>query len=67
MLGTIFGKLYDTILEKIISRWVELKGVRVRGQAGFGEGRSTLVHILTLHTLIEQKNICRSMSPLLLC
>ena len=55
MLGTIFGKLYGSDLEKIINRWAELKGVRPRGQASFREGRSTLDHILTLRTLIEKE------------
>ena len=55
MLGTIFGNLYGSVLEKIISRWAELKGVRARGQAYFREGRSTLDHILTLRTLIEKE------------
>ena len=54
MLGTIFGKLYGYVLEKIISLWEKLKGVRARGEAGFREGRSTLDHILTLCTSIEQ-------------
>ena len=67
MLGTIFGKLYGFVLEKVISQWAKLKGVRVRGQVGFREGRYTLDHILTLYTLIIIKDICRSMSPFLPC
>ena len=37
MHGIIFGKLYFVILEKIISQWAELKGIRVRGQTCFKE------------------------------
>ena len=55
MLRTIFGKLYGFILEKTISQWANLKGVRARGQVGFREGRFTLDHILTQRTLIEQE------------
>ena len=55
MLGTIFGKLYGSILEKIFSWWAELKGVKARGQTCFWEGRSTLDHILILRVLVEQE------------
>ena len=55
MLGKIFGNLFDFILEKIISRWVELQGVNARGQIGFRVGRSTLDDILTLCTLIKEE------------
>lgn len=50
-----FGKIYGFVLEKIISGWVELKGVRARGLVGFKEDRFTLDDIFTLHTLIEQE------------
>ena len=48
MPGTIFGKLYGFVLEKITSRWAE-------GQACLRVGRFILDHILTLCTLIEQE------------
>jgi hypothetical protein len=53
-IGTIVDKLCGFILEQMIIRWVELKGVRVNGQACSREARSTLDHILTVHSLIEQ-------------
>ena len=57
MLGTIFGKIYGIVLEKTISRWGKFKGVRVRGQVGFKEDRSTLDHILSPSTLMEQDKL----------
>ena len=67
MLGTIFAKLYGFILEIIMIRWAELKGVRARGQESFSEGRSTMHHILTLHTLIKHKYLKVNVSiPILL-
>jgi hypothetical protein len=54
MLGIIFGKLYGCTLEKIISRWVELKGDKVRGQACFKEGIFSVDHILTLCLLLNK-------------
>lgn len=55
ILGTIFGQLYGSILEISISWWRELKSVRARRQEESEEGRSTLDHVFTLHTLIEQE------------
>ena len=55
ILGTIFGKLCGFVLEKIIRWWAELKGVRATWQACFRKGKSTLDHILTSRTLIEQE------------
>ena len=40
---------------QLISRWVESKKVSARGQERLREGRSTLVHILTLRALIKQE------------
>ena len=55
MLGTIFGKLFGSILENIFSSWADLKRIKARGQAYFWEGRSTLDHNLILCVLVEQE------------
>ena len=55
MLGTIFGKLYGFVLEKMIFWWAKLKGIRANGQVGFREGRHVLDQIFTLRTLMEQE------------
>ena len=55
MLGTLFGKLYGSTSQKIISRWAKIKVVKVRGRASFREGGSNVDHILALGTLIEQE------------
>ena len=44
-----------------------IEGVIARGHTSFKEGTSTLDHILTLSTLIEQVNFGMSMSLLLFC
>ena len=62
MLGIIFGKFYGFVMEKIINQRVIFLWVRERGHVGFREGKSTVDHILTLRTLIEQEVFGRVMS-----
>lgn len=61
MLGSInLWQVFWLRYRKVKNRWAELKAVRVRGQASFKEGGSTLDHILTLCTLVKQEIIaCR--------
>ena len=53
MVGIILGKLYGVFYRKK-KQFVELEGIKARGQPTFSEHRSTLDHILTLRTLFEQ-------------
>ena len=56
MLGAIFSKFYGYFYSnnnKLVDGR-KLKGIKARGQECFGEGRSSVDHILTLHTLIKQ-------------
>ena len=46
--------MYASILEQRLSGWPEEEGVRAKGNAGFRKGFSTLDHILTLRTIIEE-------------
>lgn len=55
IIGKIFDKFCDFVLEKIIRRWVELKGVEVREQVSFKEGESTLDHTLIVLTFMNKK------------
>jgi hypothetical protein len=41
MLRMIFGKLYGYVLGIILSRWMEFKGAKARGQASF---RGSKIH-----------------------
>ena len=54
MVGHTLARLYASILEQRLSGWAEEEGVRAKGQAGFRKGFSTLDHILTLRTIIEE-------------
>ena len=54
MVGHTLARLYASILEQKLSGWAEEEGVRAKGQAGFRKGFSTLDHILTLRTIIEE-------------
>ena len=54
MIGHYFTKLYGLILESELSIWAKQNGCRSVRQAGFWKGFTTLDHILTLRTLIEE-------------
>ena len=54
MIGHTLAKLYASILEQQLSRWAEKSCKRAPGQAGFRKGFSTLDHIFTLRTIIEE-------------
>ena len=42
-----------TMFIMIINGWMELKGIKARGQASLMESKFSLDHILTLCTLIK--------------
>ena len=48
MIGHYLAKLYGSILESELSRWVEQNGCHSAGQAGFRKWFTNLDHILTL-------------------
>lgn len=54
MIGHTLAKIYGSILEHRISTWAAMHGKRSQGQAGFRRGYTTLDHILTLRTIIEE-------------
>ena len=54
MIGHTLAKLYASILEQQLSRWVEKSGKRASGQAGFRKVFSTLDRIITLRAIIEE-------------
>lgn len=54
MIGHCLAKIYGSILEHELSSWTEKQRLRAQGQAGFRRGHTTLDHILTLRTIIEE-------------
>ena len=44
MINPFFAKLFDSMVENIISKWAEVKEKRARGQAGFRPKHSTVDH-----------------------
>ena len=54
MIGHTFAKLYATSLNAMLSRELDRKGCRARGQAGFRANYLTMDHIFTLLTIIEE-------------
>ena len=57
MISPLLSKLYGIILEKKISRWLESKGKRAKGQVGFRRPHSTTDHLVTLRIIVEE---CRN-------
>jgi hypothetical protein len=54
MVGHTFSKIYATILHLKLSRELERRQLRARGQAGFRHEHQTIDHILTLGAIIEE-------------
>jgi hypothetical protein len=57
MVGHTFSKLYATVLHMKLSRELERRLLRARGQAGFHSTHQTIDHILTLWAIIEEAHI----------
>ena len=55
MVGHTFSKLYATILHMKLSRELERRLLRSRGQARFHSTHQTIDHILTLRAIIEEE------------
>lgn len=54
MIGHMFAKLYATALNAMLSRELDRRGCRARGQAGFRANYQTMDHIFTLRAIIEE-------------
>lgn len=54
MVNPLFGKLFGSMIEHIISKWAEKEGKRARGQVGFQPKHSTINHCITLRHFIEK-------------
>jgi hypothetical protein len=54
MINPLFAKLFGSMLEKKISKWVEERDKRTKGQAGFRPKHSTVDHYITLRHIIEK-------------
>ena len=52
---SISSKLYTFILNKRLSKWIELNGVIGEFQAGFRKKYSTIDHIFTLSALVQKQ------------
>jgi hypothetical protein len=53
-IGTILAKLFVTIIDKRLSKWVEEHGLRAKGQIGFHKDYRIIDQLFILWTLIEQ-------------
>ena len=54
MINPLFAKLFESMLENIISKWAEERGKCAKGQAGFRPKHSTIDHGITLRHIIEK-------------
>jgi hypothetical protein len=54
MISPILAKLYEIILEKKISLWLESHGKRAKGQARFMIYHSTVDHLVTFRIIAEE-------------
>jgi hypothetical protein len=52
--GLVLAKVFAMILEARLSSWVEERGIRARGQAGFRKDLCTTDNLYILQILIEQ-------------
>ena len=55
--GHVLGKLYALVLNARLTAWLEARGLRARGQAGFRAGHRTVDHCFTLRAIAER---CRA-------
>jgi hypothetical protein len=54
MINPLFAKLFRSMLENRISRWVEERDKRAKEQAGFRPKHSMIDHVITLRHIIEK-------------
>lgn len=54
MVSHVLAQIYGSIMEEHIGYYVESRGLRAIGQAGFRKQHSTLDHTFTLRALIEE-------------
>ena len=52
--GHVLGKLYALVVNARLTTWLEERGLRARGQAGFRRGRSTVDNCFILRALAER-------------
>jgi hypothetical protein len=54
MINLLFAKLFGSMLENKISKWVEERDKRAKGKAGFRPKHSIVDHCITLRNIIEK-------------
>jgi len=54
MISYILSKLYELILEKNISHWLESHDKRAKGKARFGRHHSNLYHLIPIMIITEE-------------
>lgn len=52
--GHVLGKLYALVINARLTTWLETRGLRAQGQAGFRQGRSTVDNCFILRALAER-------------
>ena len=57
--GSVLGKVYESVLHKRLTSMVDHLGFRAETQAGFREGRGTLDALFTLQHLADQARVTR--------
>ena len=53
-LGHVLGKLYALVINARLTSWLETRGLRARGQAGFRQGYRTVDNCFILRALAER-------------
>lgn len=57
MIGHTLAKLFATVLDIFISKFVEAKKLQAKGQTIFRSNHRTYDHILTLRAIIEEAKV----------
>ncbi len=52
---SVLGKLYTAILNERVNKWIEMRGILVKEQAGFRKNRSTVDQLFILTELIKNR------------
>ena len=52
MIGPIIAKLFECMVDRKLSTWVEKNAKRAKGQIGFRAEHSTIDHLITLRVII---------------
>ncbi len=58
--GSLLAKLYASLLNTRLTRWLEDNDLRARGQAGFWADHRTVDQSLLLRTLIEESALAKT-------